>query len=115
MKKLAGAAVPSITLVLALVMLFVGLAAFLLANSLRVQLQETRGQLKEAQGQLEETQGELQQMQAAKDLQQKTAKAGAGAAGRQPSTTNESQPQANTKDRVQDPKSSTQQGQDNNR
>lgn len=115
MKKLAGAAGPSITLVLALVMLFVGLAAFLLANSLRDQLQETRGQLEEAQGQLEETQGELQQMQAAKDLQQNTAKAGAGAAGRQPGTTNESQPPTNTKDRSQDPKSSIRQGQDNNR
>lgn len=105
---LTGATGTSIILVVALVMLFASLTALLLANSLRGQLEETRGQLQDAQG-------ELQQMQAAKDLQQKTAKAGARATGRQPDTANKSQPQDNTKDRPQDPKSSTRQGQDNSR
>lgn len=105
---LTGATGTSIILVVALVMLFASLAALLLANSLRGQLEETRGQLLDAQG-------ELQQMQVAKDLQQKTAKAGAGAAGRQPGTATQGQPPDNTKDRSQDPKSSTRQGQDNSR
>ena len=105
---LTGATGTSIILVVALVMLFASLAALLLANSLRGQLEETRGQLQDAQD-------ELQQMQAAKDLEQKTAKAGAGAGGSQPGTANEGQPPDNTKDRSQDPKSSTRQGQDNSR
>ena len=98
MKKLAGLAGPSITLVVALVMLFVGLAALLLANSLRGQLQETRGQLEEAQGQLKETQSELQKMRAAKDRQQKVAEGSAGSAAKQPSAANKNRPQDNTKD-----------------
>jgi hypothetical protein len=105
---LTGATGTSIILVTALVMLFASLAALLLANSLWGELEETRGQLQDAQG-------ELQQMQAAKDLQQKTAKAGAGAAGSQPGTPNKVQPQDITKDRSQDPNSSTRQGQDNSR
>jgi Sec-independent protein translocase protein TatA len=105
---LTGATGTTIILVTALVMLFASLAALLLANSLRGELEETRGQLQDAQG-------ELQQMQAAKDLQQKTAKAGAGAGGSQPGTANEGQPQDNTKDRSQDPKSSIRQGQDSSR
>jgi hypothetical protein len=100
---LTGATGTSIILVTALVMLFASLAALLLANSLRGELEETRGQLQDAQG-------ELQQMQAAKDLQEKSAKAGTGAAGRQPGTPNKIQPQDTTKDRPQDPKSSTRQG-----
>ncbi len=107
MKKLASLAGPSITLIVALVMLFVGLAALLLANSLRGQLQETRGQLEEAQGQLKETQSELQEMRAAKDRQQKVAKGGAGSAAKQPGAANKSQPQDNTKDRSQDKGSMT--------
>jgi len=103
---LTGATGTSIILVVALVTLFASLAALLLANTLRGQLEETRGQLQDAQV-------ELQQMQAAKDLQQKTAKA--GAAGREPGSANKGQPQDNTKDRSQDPKSSTRQGQDNSR
>jgi Sec-independent protein translocase protein TatA len=99
---LTGATGTTIILVTALVMLFASLAALLLANSLRGELEETRGQLQDAQG-------ELQQMQAAKDLQEKTAKAGAGAAGRQPGTPNKVQPQDITKDRPQDPKSPTRQ------
>lgn len=105
---LTGATGNSIILVVALIMLFASLAALLLANSLRGQLEETRGQLQDAQD-------ELQEMQAAKDLQQKTAKAGAGAAGRQPGTATQGQPPDNTKDRSQDPKSSTRQAQDNSR
>jgi Sec-independent protein translocase protein TatA len=105
---LTGATGTSIILVVALVMLFASLAALLLANSLRGQLEETRGQLQDAQD-------ELQQMQAAKDLQQKTAKAGAGAAARQPGTATQGQPPDNTKDRSQDPNSSTRQAQDNSR
>ena len=42
MKKSVSLSGPSITLVVALVMVFVGLAALLLANSLRGQLQEMR-------------------------------------------------------------------------
>lgn len=87
---LTGTTGTSIILVLALVTLIASLAALLLANSLRGQLEETRGQLQDAQG-------ELQQMQAAKDLQQKTAKAGAGAAGRQPNAANKGQPQDNSR------------------
>ena len=102
MKKSVSLSGPSITLVVALVMVFVGLAALLLANSLRGQLQETRGQLEEAQGQLEETQGELQEMRAAKDRQQKVAKGGAGSAAKQTGAASKSQPPDNTKDRSQD-------------
>ncbi len=105
---LRGATGSSIILVVALVTLIASLAALLLANSLRGQLKETRGQLQDAQG-------ELQQMQAAKDLQQKTAKAGAGAGGSQPGTVTQGQPPDNTHDRSQDPKSSTRQGQDSSR
>jgi hypothetical protein len=101
MKKLASLAGPSITLVVALVMLFVGLAALLLANSLRGQLQETRGQLEEAQGQLKETQSELQKVRAAKDRQQKVAEGSAGSATKQPSAANKSRSQDNTKDESQ--------------
>ena len=99
MKKLAGTAGPSITLVVALVMLFVSLAAFLLASSLWSRLQET-------QDQLEETRGQLQQMQAAKNQQQKTGKGSGG----QPGAVDKSQPQNNTNDRLQD-KTPTWQGQ----
>jgi len=95
---------PSITLVVALVMLFASSAALLLANSLWARLQETQGQLEEAQGQ-------LQQMQAAKDQQQKTGKGSAGPAGGQPGTVNRSQSQNNTKDRLQDSKTPTREGQ----
>ena len=105
---LTGASGSSIILVVALVTLFASLVALLSANSLRGQLEETRDQLQDAQG-------ELQQMQAAKDLQQKTAKAGAGAGGSQPGTVTQGQPPDNTKDRSQDPKSSRRQGQDNSR
>ena len=105
---LTGATGSAITLVVALVMLLAGVAALLLANSLRGQLEETRVQLRDAQG-------ELQQMQAAKDLQQKTAEGGAGPAGRQPGTANKSETQDSTKDRAKDPKTSTRQGQDNSR
>ncbi len=101
MKKFARMAGPSITLVVALVMLFVGLAALLLANSLRGQLQETRGQLEEAQGQLKETQGELQKMRDARDRQQKAAKGGANSVARPPGTVNKSQPQDSKKDQSQ--------------
>lgn len=111
MKKFAGAAGASITLVVALVMLFASLGALLLANSLRGELRETRGQLEETQGQLQAAQGELQQMQAAKDRQQRAAEGGAGPAGRQPGTVNKSQPQDSTRDRSQDPKNSTREGQ----
>jgi molecular chaperone GrpE (heat shock protein) len=111
--KFAGVVGTSITLVAALVMLFASLAALLLANSLRGQLQETQDQLKEAQGKLQDAQSELQNTQAAKDRQQKTDKAGAGpAAGKQPGAVNKSQPQENTKGRSQNSKSSTQGGQD---
>lgn len=115
MKKFAAAAGPSITLVVALVMLFASLAAFLLANSLRGQLQETRGQLEEAQDQLQDAQSKLPKTPSAKDQQQKTDKGGAGPTGGQPGTVvNKSQPQDNTKN-PQDSKSSTRQGQDNSK
>jgi hypothetical protein len=108
MKKFAAAAGPSITLVVALVMLFASLAAFLLANSLRGQLEETRGQLEDAQSELPKT-------PSAKDQQQKTDKGGAVPTGGQPGTVvNKSQPQDNTKN-PQDSKSSTRQGQDNSK
>lgn len=108
MKKFAAAAGPSITLVVALVMLFASLAAFLLANSLR-------GQLEEAQDQLQDAQSKLPKTPSAKDQQQKTDKGGAGPTGGQPGTVvNKSQPQDNTKN-PQDSKSSTRQGQDNSR
>ncbi len=109
MKKLA--AVPSITLVVALVMLFASLAALLLANSLRGQLQETRGQLEEAQAQLQDARSELQKTQEAKNPQQKTDKGGAGPAVKQPGTVNKSQPQDSAKNQSQDPKSPGQAGQ----
>jgi hypothetical protein len=90
-KKFAGEARPSIILVVALVMLLVGLAALLLANSLR-------GQLEEAQGQLQDTRGELQKAQQAKN--------------RQPGTVTKSQPPGSAKNQSQSPKSSIQEGQD---
>lgn len=88
---------PSITLVVALVMLFASLAALLLANSLRGQLQETRNQLDETRGELQDARSELQKTPAARDQQQKTDKGGAGSAGKQPGTVNKSQPQDNAK------------------
>ncbi len=91
MKKFAGEARPSIILVVALVMLFAGLAALLLANSLR-------GELEEAQGQLQDTRSELQKAQQAKN--------------RQPGTLTKSQPQGSAKNQSQSPKSSIQEGQD---
>jgi hypothetical protein len=97
MKKFASASRPFVTLVVALVMLFASLAALLVADSLRSQLEET-------QGQLQDTQGELQKMQGAKDRQEKAPKGGAGSARSQPSNLNNSQPTNS--------KSSTQEGQD---
>lgn len=94
MKRFAGVAGPSVTLVVALVMLFASLTALLLANSLR-------GQLEEAQGELRNARSELQKTQAAKDQQQKTDKVGVGPTVKQPSVVNKSQPQDNTKDRSQ--------------
>ncbi len=91
MKKFAGEARPSIILVVALVMLFAGLAALLLANSLR-------GQLEEAQGQLQDTRSELQKAQQAKN--------------RQPGTVTKSQPQGSAKNQSQSPKSPAQEEQD---
>jgi hypothetical protein len=107
MKKFAVVAGPWITLVVALVMLFASLAALLLANSLRGQLEETQGQLQDAQR-------NLQQTPAAKDRQQNTDKAGAGSATKQPGTVNKSQTQDNTKDRPQDPKTPARAGQGQN-
>ena len=108
-RKVAGAAGPSITLVVALVVLLTSLAALLLANSLWGQLRETRGQLEEAKGQLQDSQSELQEMQKAKDRQQqiqkakdrqqKTAKGSAEPAESQSSTANNSRPQDSTKER----------------
>ncbi len=110
--EFAGVAGPSITLVIALVMLFASLAALLLANSLGGQLQETQGQLEEAQGELQDAQSELQETREAKNPpQQKADKAGAGAAEKQPGTVNKSQPQDSTKDRPQDPKPRARAGQ----
>ena len=95
MKKFVAG--PSITLIVALVVLFASLAALLLANSLRAELQKTRGQLEQAQS-------ELQKTQEAKNPQQKTDKADAKPAEKQPGTVNKSQQQDSTKDRPQDPK-----------
>ena len=89
--RLTGTTGSSITLVGALVMLCAGLVALLLANSLR-------GQLQEAQGQLQDTRSELQKVQEAKDRQQ--------------SIVNKNRPQDSAKDRSQNPKSSAQEGQD---
>jgi uncharacterized membrane protein (DUF106 family) len=58
-----GAAGRSITVVAALTMLFVSVAALLLADSLR-------GQLEDAQGRLQDTQSELQTMQELRVQQQ---------------------------------------------
>lgn len=77
---------PSITFVAALAMLFGSVAALLLANS-------QRDQLEEAQGQLQDTQSELQ---AAQGAQQKASKAGAGPTTKQQPGTNKIQPQDNT-------------------
>ena len=114
---------PSTALVVALVVLLTSLAALVLANSLRSQLQETQGQLEEVHGQLRDSQSELQEMQQAKDRQQKiqeakdrqqkTAKGSAGPAESRSSTVNKSQPQDNAKDRSQtDTKDSTREGQE---
>jgi len=108
MKKFASVAGTSITLVVALVMLFTSLAALVLANSLRSQLEET-------QGQLQDTQSELEQMQAAMDRQQKTAKGGIGPAAKQPDPVNKSQSQDSTTSRSQAPKSLTPEGQNQQR
>lgn len=115
MKKFMGAVGPSITLVAALVTLFAGLAALLLANSLRGQLQETQGQLEKVQGQLGDAQSELQKMQQARDWQQKMTKGGTESAGNESRAVNKSRPQDNTKDQSQDSKSSTREGQDQQR
>lgn len=101
MKKFAAG--PSVTLVAALVMLFASLAALLLANTLL-------GQLEEARGELRDTQSELQTMQEAK-----TDKGGVGPAAKAPGTVNKSQPRENTKSQPRDPKSSTREGQDQQR
>ncbi len=109
MKTLSGVARPLIILVVSLVMLLASLAALLLANSLWAQLEE-------AQGRLQDAQSELQKAQEAKNPQQKTNKAGAGPAGTEPDTVNKSLPQDNNaKSQPQNPKSSTQQGKDQQR
>ena len=116
MKKLATG--PLITLVVALVVLFAGLAAFLLAIYLQGQLKETRGQLQDVQGQLEETQGQLQKIQEARAPQQNATKGGVGPAARgssTPSTTNKSGPQDNAKNQSPIPQNPPQEGQEQQR
>ena len=56
MKNYAGVAEPHMTLVVALALLFTGLAVLLVANSHRGQLQATQSQPEKAQGELQQIQ-----------------------------------------------------------
>ena len=100
-----GAAGRSITVVAALTMLFVSVAALLLANSLR-------GQLEDAQGRLQDMQSELQTMQESRVQQQEEGKGGAGQTVGEPGAVNKTQSQNSIASTSQDSKSSAQEGQD---